>query len=96
MVRHIVMFSLKDKSPEKLEEAKRVLLSMKDNVPMLKNIEVGVDFLHSSRSFDLVLITDFSTRKDSFDYQEDEYHKTVVKAYMHAHVEKSVAIDYEY
>ena len=96
MVRHIVMFSLKDKSPEKLEEAKRVLLSMKDNVPMLKNIEVGVDFLHSSRSFDLVLITDFSTRKDSFDYQEDEYHKTVVKAYMHAHSEKSVAIDYEY
>ena len=96
MVRHIVMFSLKDKSPKKLEEAKRVLLSMKDNVPMLKNIEVGVDFLHSSRSFDLVLITDFSTRKDSFDYQEDEYHKTVVKTYMHAHVEKSVAIDYEY
>ena len=96
MVRHIVMFSLKDKSPEKLEEAKRVLLSMKDNVPMLKNIEVGVDFLHSSRSFDLVLITDFSTRKDSFDYQEDEYHKTVVKKYMHAHIEKSVAIDYEY
>ena len=42
---------------------------------MLKNVEVGVDFLHSSRSFDLVLITDFATRQDSFDYQEDEYHK---------------------
>lgn len=37
---------------------------------MLKNIEDGVDFLHSSRSFDLVLITDFATRQDSFDYQE--------------------------
>ena len=63
---------------------------------MLKNVEVGVDFLHSSRSFDLVLITDFATRQDSFDYQEDEYHKTVIKPYMHAASENSVAIDYEY
>lgn len=63
---------------------------------MLKNIEGGVDFLHSSRSFDLVLITDFATRQDSFDYQQDEYHKTVVKPYMHAARENGVAIDYEY
>ena len=63
---------------------------------MLKNVEVGVDFLHSSRSFDLVLITDFATRQDSFDYQEDEYHKTVVKPYMHAVRKNSVAINYEY
>lgn len=96
MVRHIVMFKLKDNSPASVDEAKRVLLSMKGKVKVLKNIEVGVDFLHSSRSFDLVLITDFYTRQDSFDYQEDEYHKTVVKPYMHAVRENSVAIDYEY
>lgn len=96
MVRHIVMFKLKDNSPASVDQAKRVLLSMKGKVKMLKNIEVGVDFLHSSRSFDLVLITDFYTRQDSFDYQEDEYHKTVVKPYMHAVRENSVAIDYEY
>lgn len=96
MVRHIVMFKLKDNSPASVDQAKRVLLSMKGKVKVLKNIEVGVDFLHSSRSFDLVLITDFYTRQDSFDYQEDEYHKTVVKPYMHAVRENSVAIDYEY
>lgn len=96
MVRHIVMFKLKDNSPAPVDYKKRVLLSMKGKVLMLKNIEVGVDFLHSSRSFDLVLITDFATRQDSFDYQEDEYHKTVVKPYMHTVSENSVAIDYEY
>lgn len=96
MVRHIVMFKLKDNSPASVDQAKRVLLSMKGKVKVLKNIEVGVDFLHTSRSFDLVLITDFYTRQDSFDYQEDEYHKTVVKPYMHAVRENSVAIDYEY
>ena len=96
MVRHIVMFKLKDNSPASVDYKKRVLMSMKGKVKMLKNIEVGVDFLHSSRSFDLVLITDFATRQDSFDYQEDEYHKTVVKPYMHAASENSVAIDYEY
>ena len=96
MVRHIVMFKLKDNSPAKIEEAKSLLMSMKEKVPTIKAIEVGVDFLHSSRSFDLVLITDFATREDSFSYQEDVYHKTVVKPYMHAHRTDSVAIDYEY
>ena len=44
MVRHIVMFKLKDNSPASVDYKKRVLLSMKGKVKMLKNIEVGVDF----------------------------------------------------
>ena len=43
MIKHIVCFKLKDNSEENKLKAKEVLLSMKGNVPMLRNIEVGVD-----------------------------------------------------
>ena len=69
MVRHIVMFKLKDNSPQSLEKAKEVLLSMKGNVSLLRGIEVGIDFLRSERSYDVVLITDFDTREDLALYQ---------------------------
>ena len=48
MIKHIVCFKLQNNSSEKLEETKQILLSMKDNVKLLKDIEVGVDFLHSA------------------------------------------------
>ena len=79
MVRHIVMFKLKDNSPQSLEKAKEVLLSMKGNVSLLRGIEVGIDFLRSERSYDVVLITDFDTREDLALYQKDKYHEGVVK-----------------
>ena len=96
MVRHIVCFKLKDNSTSAKEEAKKILLSMKGKVPILKNIEVGCDYLNSERSYDVVLITDFATKKDVEDYQNDEYHCGVVKPYMHEHRSASVAIDYEF
>ena len=48
MIKHIVCFKLKE--GEDVNKAKEILLSMKGNVPMLKEIQVGVDILHSERS----------------------------------------------
>ena len=49
MIKHVVCFKLKDNSPENCEKAKEVLLSMKGNVPLVRDIAVGLDFLHSLR-----------------------------------------------
>ena len=92
MIRHTVCFKLK--KGEDVEKAKEVLLSMKGNVPMLRGIEVGVDELHSERSYDLmltVLLDDFAALNE---YQKDEYHCSVVKTHMHKVRESSIAIDY--
>ena len=92
MVKHIVCFKLK-KGEDPLK-AKEILLSMKGKVPSLRAIEVGVDELHSERSFDLiltVLLDDFAALTE---YQNDPYHCSVVKEYMHRVRESSVAIDY--
>lgn len=95
MIKHTVCFKLKDNSTEKCEEAKNILLSMKDNVPMLKGIEVGIDKLHSERSYDIILQVVLDDMDALEKYQNDEYHCSVVKKYMHAVRESSVALDCE-
>ena len=94
MVKHIVCFKIKEEYKNRIPEAKATLLSMEGNVPMLKKIIVGVDFLHSERSYDLILETWFETKEDLENYQVDPYHVSVVKKLMHEIREASVAIDY--
>ena len=94
MIKHIVCFKLKDNSPEECQKAKDVLMSMKGKVPMIKQIEVGIDFLHSERSYDISL--QVTLEKSELDnYQNDPYHCNVVKKHMHSVRESSVAVDYE-
>lgn len=95
MIKHIVCFKLKDNSPEQCQKAADVLLSMKGNVGLLRDIEVGVDFLHSQRSYDVVLQVVLDDARALEEYQQDSYHCDVVKKHMHAVTETSVAIDYE-
>lgn len=94
MIKHIVCFKLKDNSEAECKKAADILLSMKGNVPLLRDIEVGVDFLHSQRSYDVILqvVLDDADALDA--YQKDEYHCSVVKEHMHKVTEASVAIDY--
>lgn len=95
MIKHIVCFKLKDNSEENCLKAKEVLISMQGNVPQLREIEVGVDFLHSERSYDIILQVLLDDAKALEDYQNDPYHCSVVKPHMHAVREASVAVDYE-
>lgn len=94
MIKHIVCFKLKDNSLAECEKAKEVLLSMQGNVPQLRGITVGIDFLHSERSYDLILEVLLDDAEALESYQNDPYHCSVVKTHMHAVRESSVAIDY--
>lgn len=95
MIKHIVCFKLSDPTPENCNEAARVLRSMQGNVPELLDIEVGVDFLHSERSFDVILQVTLQDRAALDRYQNAPYHVNVVKKHMHAVRKTSVAVDYE-
>ena len=80
---------------ESPEKAKEVLLSMQGNVPMLKGIEVGVDCLHSARSYDVILSVVLEDMKALEEYQKDTYHVGVVKKHMHAVTKSSVSVYFE-
>lgn len=95
MIKHIVCFKLKNNSPEECEKAKEILLSMQGKVPELRGITVGVDFLHSERSYDLILEVLLNNAAALESYQNDPYHCSVVKKHMHSVRESSVAVDYE-
>lgn len=95
MIKHIVCFKLKDNSKESCEKAAEIFRAMQGNVPQLKSIQVGIDFLHSARSYDIILETTFEDKKALDDYQNDPYHCDVVKKYIHSVQETSIAIDYE-
>ena len=93
MVKHVVCFKLKDRT--NIGKVKEVLLSMKGNVPQIIDMEVGVDFLQSERSYDVMLTELLKDKTDLENYQNDPYHCTVVKTYMHSVRESSIAVDYE-
>ena len=93
MVKHVVCFKLKDNAPEKCAEAKEVLLSMRGKVPQVLDLSVDVDFLHSERSYDVMLTVFVEDAAALEAYQKDPYHCGTVKPYMHAVRSGSIAID---
>lgn len=95
MIKHIVCFKLTDNSIEEKTKVKELLLSMEKEVPTVEKIEVGIDFLGSARSYDVILQVWLADRETLNEYQNDEYHVKVVKAYMHKTADSSVSVDYE-
>ena len=94
MIKHIACFKLKDNSKESCEKTAEILRSMEGKVPQINTIEVGIDFLHSERSYDVILQVTVDDEKALNDYQNDPYHCDVVKKYIHSVREGSVAVDY--
>ena len=95
MIRHIVMFRLKDARPHKVEAAAQMLRSMKGKIEGLLDLEVGTDFLGSERSYHLALNCTFDNEEQFKAYFDHPVHKPV-KAYMHAVRETSVSCDYKF
>ncbi len=93
MIKHTVCFKLKE--GEDVKKAAEVLRSMRGKVPTALEIEVGEDFLHSERSYDIILQVTLKDRAALDEYQNDPYHCEVVKKHMHAVRESSIAIDCE-
>ncbi|MBQ8510934.1 MAG: Dabb family protein [Clostridia bacterium] len=95
MIKHIVCFKLAEPSERACWRAKEVLLSMIGNVPTIRSIEVGLDFLHSPRSYDIMLAVTVDDKAALDEYANDPYHCGVVKTHMHAVCASSVTVDFE-
>jgi hypothetical protein len=93
MVTHIVLFKLKDRNALSIEKARDVLLGLKGKIPVLRHLEVGVDVLHTERSYDIALTARFDSLEDLQAYQEHPVHVEVVN-YMRQVRESAIAVDY--
>ncbi len=95
MIRHIVMFRIKDEFKSEIPQLVENFYGMKGRIEGMVDLEAGADILHSDRSYDVALITVFKDR-ESFDaYQTHPVHMPVKKR-MHEVRSASVACDYEF
>ncbi len=94
MLTHIVLFKLKDRSPDSIAETRAQLETLAQGIETLRGLEVGVDIVRSGRSYDLALITRFDDMAGYLDYREHPIHLPVL-AHMHEAAESVVAVDFE-
>ena len=92
MVTHIVLFRFSTLDDAK--EAVDKLLSMRGRVPSLLDIEAGVDFTRSERSFELGLITRHASAEALDEYRRDPVHQEVA-AFVRERSTGAASVDFE-
>ena len=93
MIRHIVLFKIKEEFKAEIPQLVKNFYTMKGKVEGLLNLEAGADILGSERSYDLALICTFADRASFDAYQTHPAHMPVKKR-MHEVREGSVACDF--
>jgi len=73
---------------------KEKLEALNGKIPGLIKLEVGIDFVHSPESADIVLYSEFESREALQVYQEHPLHKEVMPFVAGAR-EMRIAADYE-
>jgi hypothetical protein len=91
MFTHIVMLRFQDANDA--TEAQMRLLTMASEMSLLMGLEVGVDVLRESRSYDLALVARLQDQTDLPIYQNHPAHQAFL-AWARPRLQSSVAVDY--
>ena len=94
MIKHIVMFKLKNKNKENIEKIVSALKTLEGNIDVLRSAEVGVNFTKSERSYDIVLTTEFDDHNALNAYGPHPNHLPVVET-VRSLCSGSIVVDYE-
>ncbi|MGM0612578.1 MAG: Dabb family protein [Bacteroidota bacterium] len=95
MIRHIVMFRLKDKAEkqENIQKLKKAIEALEELIPEAKSIEVGLNINEKPSAYDLVLVSDFDNEEALERYRVHPEHQKVVD-YIKQVNEDIAAVDY--
>lgn len=99
MIKHIVMWRLKDEAlgatkQENAIKLKETLEALKDVIDELKEVEVGFNFNPSDAAFDVVLYSAFEDKEGLQAYQNHPEHLKVVDFVGEIRTDRAV-VDYE-
>ncbi len=94
MITHIALFKLVHSNSETTEGARKALAGLEGKIPQVRYFELGVNIVHSYRSYDLSLITKFDSLEDLQAYQNHPVYVEVVK-YLQGVRKSVVTVDYE-
>ena len=99
MIRHVVMWKLKDSAEgksreENIELIRKELYALLPIIPEIKKMEIGFDVKRTDASADLVLETEFDSLDTLAIYAEHPEH-LAVGAFVRAVTNTRVVIDFE-
>ena len=93
MLTHVVMFKLKEKTQELVDETVARLMAMDGEIPSLRGLEVGADVILSTRSYDVVLIADFDNQDGLDAYIAHPAHQVVLE-FIERVMEPRIVVDF--
>jgi hypothetical protein len=99
MIKHIVMWKLKDNAEgaskeENAKKIKTIIEALKGKIPQIKHIEVGANVLPSDAAYDVALYSEFASLQDLDIYQKHPEHVAVV-GFVKTVVSSRVVADYQ-
>lgn len=77
MIRHVYLIRLKDRS--RAQECAEKIRSLRQHIPELHRVEVGLDFVGAPASYDLIEICEFLTQHDFEVFTDHPYHAEIRK-----------------
>ena len=98
MLKHIVMWKLKENAEDKSKIGnallmKEMLETLKEMIPEIEDIEVGVNVDFSDEAYDVVLYSKFKNEEALRIYQDHPEHQKVAE-FVGKIKEKRVVVDY--
>lgn len=98
MIKHIVMWKLKDFSEgaDREENARKIKEKLEALIPIIKEVkklEVGINFEKSDMAYDVVLYSEFENERELDTYQNHPEHQNVVQFIVKVK-ERRVVVDY--
>ena len=94
MLKHVVVMKFKpDTSDSDIEDIEKGLASLPARIPEIKRYEFGRDILHTERSYDFALISEFEDQDAMNRYQTHPYHLAVLNK-IKVLCENIIAVDF--
>ncbi len=99
MIKHIVMWTLKENAEGNTKEKnaeliKEKLESLYGKVPQIKKIEVGISYRQGIEDYEVVLISEFETKEDLEKYQHHPIHN-IAAEFIGKVRNKRICVDFE-
>jgi Stress responsive A/B Barrel Domain len=94
MLTHIVLFKLKDRSPENIASTRERMAAIAGKIPQLRSMQVGVNVVDSEHAYDIALVEMFDSVDALKAYQVHPLHVELWHDVM-ARFEAFTSVDYQ-
>ena len=92
MIRHLVLFKTKENAP--LEEFKKRIEDLKNHIPEIKHIEVGIDIRFDQNPSDFSVFTEVENIADLEIYAKHPKHLEVIE-FLKPYITERRVVDYK-